>query len=107
MKTIEELRVAYLDTRKAANLASKEFESALVAAYPCAVGDIIETDTYRKTVICQVTKLWMKECWSNDGFFYVTGIAYPIKKDGTMAKVGEIRLTENQKIRMVNKAEAA
>jgi hypothetical protein len=92
--TIEDLQQAYRDAIAARNAAWEKMSSAMIAANPWQLGDLVSTIVYGKSVTVRVTKIYVpvEKTPAGRELYKVVGIGYPVTKKGTIARVGEVSL---------------
>ena len=97
---VKELFQSYLDLHAKTERAFETLKSAAIANYEFHVGDKIEYNGK----IGRITSIVVKVAhWSSRPTLDVEWRAYPIKKDGTTAQVGEMRPWYGDKVKLVER----
>jgi hypothetical protein len=101
-KSIEELLREWTEAKAATEKAYNDLKDAAIAAYEIKVGDTVRIG--KKVGV--VTRLRFSTIWrANEGLQVdITPIAHPLKKDGTVSKVGEIHSWFGDKVEVIQKA---
>lgn len=103
---IQDLKEAYAVAEDAFKAAEAKLKEAAIGIYRLKVGDKVQVETYRGVKTGQVTRITVSITRYNPLLTRVSirPEIYPFKKDGSVAVIGEIYVSDDNKITKVTEA---
>lgn len=101
--TLDELKQRYLNAEVELSAARKALQDAALEVFHLHVGNVIEVSHRGKATRAQITKIEVSvHSYKGKVSVELKPSVFPFKKDGTVAKVGELFIWSENEIKVIS-----